>query len=150
MRQSLIGLVGMAIGCSTCAQTLHPTQDLAFGTFAVLAAGSVTVMPSGARVAQGSVVTINTTAAHAPAVFEVLGTPGHAYTVSLPSDHTVWLTSGGGQSVPLSGFRIEGTNLMVIGPSGRSVIQLGATLNAPSALPPGNYRGSFSLTINHE
>jgi Domain of unknown function (DUF4402) len=150
MRQCLIGLVGMALGCSTCAQSLYATQDLAFGTFAVLAAGSVTVLPSGARVAQGSVVTVNAAAAHAPAVFEVVGPAGHAYSVSLPSDHTVWLTSGPGQSVPLSGFRIEGNNLLVIGPGGRSVIQLGATLNAPSAMPPGSYRGSFSLTINHE
>lgn len=127
------------------------TQALAFGSFAAGSGGSVTVGPGGGRSAGGGVVLLSS-GAGAAAQFSVTGDPSVTYSITLPANGGVSLTSGG-NSMALNNFTstpsasTPSTGLLSVG--GSQTLSVGATLSVGSNQPSGNYSGSFDVTVNY-
>ena len=116
---------------------------------AVLSGGSVTVSPSGNRSASAGIYLLSS-GPGTPAQLTVSTTPFTqiSYTVTLPTS-TV-LTSGYNQMtvMPLSVAPASGTQF-ITGSGGTQSLLVGGTLLLGSSQQPGNYAGSFPLTLNY-
>ena len=130
-------------------QTLQNTGSLAFGAFAAGGGGTISVSAFGARSKTGSIVLATQGGVPMAAQFLITGTPGATYTITLPADGTVQLSSGA-SSMALNNFvsSPSGANIP-LGGGGTQTIAVGATLTVSAAQPPGNYSGSFSVTVNY-
>ena len=122
--------------------------DLGFGRFVSFASsGTVTVNTVGARSAAGGVTLLNggTVAA---ASYRVTGSKNSSYTISLPANNTVAISSGGHTltltnftcSVPLTGKL--GANITTM------TFTVGATITVAPNATPGNYSGTFNISAN--
>lgn len=133
------------------AQSIVSTGDLSFGSFAAIsggAGGTIVVAPNGSRSAPSGGVMLIANATSSAATFTVTGTPGAAYSISLPVDSTVSLTDGNGHSMAINGFA---SNPSATGTlfAGTQVLSVGATLSFGSNQVPGNYSGDFNVTVNY-
>ncbi|WP_167088226.1 DUF4402 domain-containing protein [Massilia frigida] len=122
--------------------------ELAFGRFAAIAAGSVHVGTGGARSAAGGVVLL--ASAGAPARFTISDKkPANAnlvYIISLPAGA---LISDGAASMALSDFvSVPAGAGMLSG--GTQLLAVGATLQVAPGQRPGNYSGTFPITIEYQ
>lgn len=128
------------------AQTATSTA-LSFGSFTAGAGGTITVNASGGRSKTGSVVLSNQGAVASPAQFTVTGTNGATFTTTLPGDGIVQLSDG---------THTMSVDLFTISPAlqntlsgGTAMISVGATLTVNSGQAPGNYTGSFNITLEY-
>lgn len=130
--------------------TISNTAALDFGGL-VVAAGSgsdtATVSAAGAfsnTSAGGSIVgTFNTAAA---AAFQVNGTKGATYAITLPgAASTLNGSNGGTLSVgTFTGSKATGTLSLA---AGQDTFTVGATLTVPNNAVDGDYTGTFSVTV---
>ncbi|MBK5206990.1 MAG: DUF4402 domain-containing protein [Polaromonas sp.] len=127
------------------------TQALAFGKFVAGSGGSVTVSPGGVRSASGGVVLVPS-GPGAAAQFSVTGDPSVIYSITLPANGVVSLTSGG-NSMALNNFTstpsasTPSTGLLSAG--GSQTLSVGATLSVGSNQASGSYSGTFDVTVNY-
>lgn len=123
--------------------------DLAFASFVILSSGgTVTVSAAGARSSSGGVMLMKGGMV-AAASFTMTGTSNSSYNINLPSNDTVFLTSGGHFlsltnftcSVPLTG-RLGG---------GRTSMNftVGATATTTPFAAPGTYRGTGWVSVSN-
>lgn len=136
--------------------TLVKVDDLDFGTIATSpAAGTVTVSPAtGARSGSGGVTLVG--AASQRAMFQ--GTGGLLF-ITVTGDNNVTLTrAGGGGTMTASLVRAittSGGGVSILGssatllPSGVQTYYVGGTLNVGANQAPGDYSGTFTLTVNY-
>jgi hypothetical protein len=122
------------------------TAGLAFGSFAAGTGGTVVVSPAGVRSKTGGVLLVTSTV-HAASfnVRRATGSCTQTYTITLPANGTVTLTSGP-NSMAVNNF--------VSNPSGSGqlvgcsqVLTVGATLTVAAGKPAGNYSGTFRVTV---
>ncbi|OEY65265.1 hypothetical protein BG841_01510 [Marinobacter sp. X15-166B] len=131
--------------------TIENTVALSFGSFAAGSGGTVTVSPEDVRSASGGVVLFPSATVIA-AEFVVRGDRNASYTLELPANNSVKLTAPGAHmelkdfssdiirtSGPLTGFLVGGSQTHSIG----------ATLVVGNGQPPGDYSGSFTVTVNY-
>lgn len=121
-------------------------QPLSFGKF-VAVSGSVTVSPSGTRVATGGIVLLQTGPGQA-AQFLVTGDADAAYAVTLPVDGTVSIANGG-TSVAVNGFASSPASTGLLPGGGTQILSVGARLEVTAGLPPGVYSGTFSVVVDY-
>lgn len=137
--------------------TLIKTDDLDFGTLASGAtAGTVTVDPvTGARSATGGVTPVG--AGHQRAVFQ--GTGGFLL-LFVSGSNSATLARAGGGAAPMTATltraaTTSGGGIALLGasatlfPSGVQTYYVGGTLTVPANQPPGDYSGTFTLTVNY-
>jgi len=134
--------------------TINNTAGLAFGSLAAGTGGTVTVSPAGVRTGTGGVVLVSSGAGSA-ASFNVQGftfptTHTHSYSITLPADGTVTITNGAKSmavnnfvSIPPAG---TSTGTLARG-SQTQTLNVGATLAVGSNQAPGNYSGTFTVTV---
>ena len=122
------------------------SQPLSFGKF-VAASGSVTVSPSGTRVASGGIVLLQTGPGQA-AQFVVSGNAGVTYAVTLPADGTVSI-SNGGTSVSVNAFASSPAATGLLSGGGTQLLNVGARLDVTAGLPAGAYSGTFSVVVDY-
>lgn len=130
--------------------TATNTQSLSFGTFVAGSGGNVTLSPSGFRSAAGAVELLNANTGTAAELVVSDTDPlnaDRAYTLTLPDNGTVTLTSGVG-TMSVNSFTSEPANTMLTG--GTQTVRVGATLAVQSGQPPGAYSGTFSIIINYQ
>ncbi len=146
--RSLLALAGL--GCLTLLHAANigiaSSQPLSFGKF-VAANGSVTVSPSGSRVASGAVVLLQTGPGQA-AQFVVSGDANATYAVTLPVDGTVSIASGG-SSVSVNGFASSPAATGLLSGGGTQLLNVGARLDVTAGLPAGAYSGTFSVVVDY-
>jgi len=121
------------------------TMGLAFGSFAAGTGGTVTISPAGARSRTGGVLLVTSTFNAASFnVTRVTGSPNQTYTITLPANGTVTITSGA-NTMPVNNFvsNPSGSGRLM---GGIQVLTVGATLTVAAGKPPGNYSGTFSVT----
>ncbi|ATQ79125.1 hypothetical protein CR152_26420 [Massilia violaceinigra] len=122
--------------------------DLAFGRFAAISTGFVSVGTNGARSSGGGVVLL--TSAGAPARFTISDKkPANAnlvYIVSLPASATI---SNGASSMTLTDFVSSPAGGGVLS-GGTQVLAVGATLQVAAGQRRGNYNGNFNITIEYQ
>lgn len=134
------------------AQTLTNTTGLSFGAFVAASGGTVTIATSGGRTRTGSVILVNQGGIAAAAQFTVSGTPGATFTITLPADGTVFLSDGASGSMALNSFTSNPAptaSAGLLSGGGTATISVGATLTVGNAQSPGNYSGSFNVTVNY-
>jgi len=122
------------------------SQALSFGKF-VAASGSITVSPSGTRVASGGIVLLQTGPGQA-AQFVVSGNADVTYAVTLPADGTVSI-SNGGSSVSVNAFASSPAATGQLSGGGTQLLNVGARLDVTAGLPAGAYSGTFSVVVDY-
>jgi hypothetical protein len=132
------------------------TADLAFGSFARGAGGSVTVSTSGARTATGTILsTVNSTPAAAQ--FDVTGDGAATYSITWSGDTTLETGAGGaGETMALArisdltaGDATSGEVTSGTLTGGAQSIYLGGTLTVGETQVAGAYTGSVTATVEY-
>lgn len=133
--------------------TVSLVQNLSFGAFCQgNSGGTVIIYPDGLRSSTGDVILLNLGYSFSSGLFDVTANPGTRITL-LPSPDAILTSSSGktmtlqiGTSDPVSPFIIT-TN-----PPSSTELRIGGTLivGTPLANPPGNYIGSFNITLIQE
>ena len=143
-----------AIASGTVVTPLDITtaSDLAFGSFAVSAAGSVTVTPGGVRSVGGGVTAIASTTSSA-AKFDVVGTAGMNYALTLDAPATL-TTAGGVNSMPFAAVSDTSASAITSGTvaggtltGGGQSIYVGGVLTVAANQAPGAYSGTITATV---
>jgi len=144
-----IGIDAKVIAPITISNT--GSTNLDFGTISTSStSGSVTVPPEGARVPSGG-VSVLSTSSFSSAPFEVTGNPDATCQLSLPGDLDVKLTrQGGTEQMSVTGFTIGGSTTITLDANGDADFNVGATLTLGANQMPGEYTGSFSVTIAYQ
>ena len=125
--------------------------DLAFGSFAAVTGGTVTVSTSGARTVSGAVLAMSGTPAAAK--FDVSGESGATYSISVVADPT--LVSGPNSMAFAVASDLSGANTttgtVATGTltGGVQSIFVGGTLTVASAQAAGTYSGNIVATVEY-
>ena len=127
---------------------IQNNQELSFGSFVAGSGGSVTVSTSGARSASGGVLLIPSSAG-AAAQFTVSGDANATYTIQLPGNDFVKLSGPGGDMFinEFTGSPSGAAGQLSAG--GSQSLSVGGTLNVASGQSPGEYSGSFTVTVDY-
>ena len=129
------------------AQTIAQNVGLSFGSFVANTGGTIAVNAASGRSKTGSLFLMPQGSGSA-AQFTVSGTPLSSYTITLPADGTVFLSSSG-RSMAINGFTSSPGNTITLPLNGTQMLSVGATLTVGNTQTPGSYTGSFSVTLNH-
>ena len=140
-----------ATGTVVTPLNITKASDLAFGSFAVSAAGSVTVTPGGVRSVGGGVTAIASTTSTA-AKFDVVGTADMNYTLTL--DAPTSLSAGGGNTMPFAAVSDTSASAITSGTvaggtlaGGGQSIYVGGVLTVAANQAPGAYTGTLTATV---
>jgi hypothetical protein len=126
------------------------TATLNFGQIAPSGtAGTVSISTAGVRSSTGG-VTLGNQVAVAAASFGVTGAPNNVYTIVLPADGTVTLTSGGSPAMAVDGFVSNPASPGTLNGGGSDTILVGATLSVGVNQPNGSYSGTFPVTVAYQ
>lgn len=137
--------------------TLVKTDDLDFGSLiSGSTGGTVTINPTNnVRSATGGVTPVSSGAHRA--AFQ--GTGGILF-ITVTGSNSVTLTRAGGGAAPMTAtltraMTTSGGGITLLGPSvtllpsGVQTYYVGGTLTVPANQPPGDYSGTFQLTVNY-
>lgn len=126
--------------------TLTKTGDMNFGNITATAdGGTVVLAPAGTRTATG-VQLPATTGTVSAAGFSVAGEANYAYTVSLPTTHTLTETVGGTATMTLGTFTHNSTE--TLDGSGAATFSVGATLTLAANQASGTYTNATGFTVS--
>lgn len=130
---------------------LSTTAGLDFGTFVAGSGGTVTISPSGVRSRSAAVILVNSSGSGAAAVYVAKSNNGNAnkaVIMSLPANGQVSLTNGA-NSMSVNNFTMNTSASFVLTNAGATV-SIGATLSVGANQAPGQYTGSFPVTVNYQ
>lgn len=150
LRGWLLAALLSGVSAANAQVALHTTRNLEFGKFVAGAGGTLSVDTNGMRSRSGGVVLLSSSAASAS--FNVSdATPANAnkvYLITLPGNGTAALTSGA-NSMTLSNF-VSAPSATGMLTGGSQVVLVGATLSVGANQPPGNYSGTFMVTVEYQ
>jgi len=133
--------------------TISSSAPLDFGTILPgSGAGEVVVSPNASRSVTGGV---NMQEGGATAAsFTLEGTPGRAYTVSLPQSVTFTVSNalgtGSNGDLVVERFTASSASGNVLNSAGRDTLKVGGTLVVPPNVVPGNYSGLVPITVAYQ
>ncbi|MFC0254435.1 DUF4402 domain-containing protein [Massilia consociata] len=131
--------------------TLSSTRSLNFGRFVAGTGGTIVISPAGVRSRTGGVVLLNSPTV-GQAMFNVgkssNGGNNKAVIISLPANGSTRLSSGA-NSMAVNAYTNSPSALVSV-PNGGTSLAVGATLVVAPNQPPGNYTGTFPLTVNFQ
>lgn len=119
-------------------------------------AGVVRIQPNGVRTATGGVTLAGST--HQAARFAGFGSFNQQVLISMGAN-TIQLTGPGAPmtvsqweigSTPTAILSVTPTRFRIASPSGIFSFPLGARLNVNANQAPGNYSGTFTITLNYQ
>ena len=130
--------------------TFDNTSGLSFGSFSAGTGGTVSVSTSGGRSKSGGVVLVSSSAGTA-AQFTITSTStkNTTYSITLPANGTVVLKNSNNNTMLLNNFLSNPTTPSNINKNTPQTLSVGATLVVGNAQAPGNYTGSFAVTVNY-
>ncbi|WP_209216674.1 DUF4402 domain-containing protein [Glaciimonas immobilis] len=131
----------------TQVQSLTNVQALSFGSFAAGYGGGVTISAAGLRSKTGDVILLSSDNGSA-GQFTVNGLPNQTYSIVLPANGTVLLTSGT-SSMTVNYFTSKPSLTGTLSLSGTQTLAIGATLGIANNQKPGVYNGTFAVTANY-
>jgi hypothetical protein len=152
-RLNMIGTMifaALALASPSLAQDaieVEATGELAFGgVVGTPSGGTVVIAPDGTRTASG-VYEYGTGFGAATFLVRVSGKGNPHYSITLPS--SVVLTNRGGSTMTIDSFQSDPAGTGTAKPPSRSeVISVGGTLRVSGDQPPGDYQGTFYVTVN--
>lgn len=141
-------------GLPAAAPTLPPkaianTASMGFGRFAPAGGGAIKVDINGVRTRTGGVILLTSTASPARYTIFGIGNDNRTYILTLPANGTVALRSGV-NAMPLNDFVSNAPAGGMVLPAGSQAISVGATLQVGPGQSPGNYSGSFQVTLEYQ
>ena len=127
--------------------TVVSTADLQLGQIAANTGGTVTVNADSTVASSGALISTGT---RSPAAFDVIGSANSMIIVTLPTapvdltrvSGTETMSLGGFNTTPNGGFQLDG--------AGAGNFTVGGTLTVGAAQVPGNYTGSFSVSVEYQ
>jgi hypothetical protein len=148
MLACLLLLLLLASPASATITSVFRDKDIDFGRFVSLgSSGTVTVTPVGGRNSTGGIILVPSGGAVA-ASFTVTGTKNSVYTITLPANNSV-LISSGGHNLILTNFT---SSALLTGKfnGGKTsmTFTVGATATVAPNSTPGVYSGAFDVSVN--
>lgn len=146
----LLGVAAISPG-ARAALSLSNMQSLAFGMFAAGAGGSIHIAPDGTRSKSGAVTLFSMGEAGAAEFLVSDDDPANAeraYNIYLPAEGSI-INSDGTASITLTDF-VSTPVYQGRLTNGMQRLRVGASLQVPPGLPPGNYAGTFSVTVIYQ
>lgn len=133
---------------------IDPTaQVLGFGAFYEGASGgSVIIDPSGSRSATGDVVLLGLGYPFSPALFEVHAHPGTVISILNGPDAVLTGVPAGSMTLHIGSSQPTSPFVSTVHFSIAIPLYIGGTLTvgSPAANPPGDYTGTFEITLVRE
>lgn len=108
----------------------------------------MTLTPVGFRTTAGGVAALTSENGSA-ARFRLQGTAGQSYILTLPTNNEVALTSNA-NSMQVTNFTATPAATGALDGAGEQVVSLGATLNIDSNKSPGDYSGTFNISVDYQ
>lgn len=133
--------------------TVNNSQYLNFGAFYQGSmGGSVTVSPQGFRSASGDVILLGMGYPFSSGLFDVEANPGTIVSVLKCADVMLTGSNGGTMVLQLGDTDPPSPFIVTAPPPIKTQLRIGGTLivGSPIANPPGNYSGTFYITVNQE
>jgi hypothetical protein len=132
--------------------TLDATSNLEFGSLAVKATGdggTVVITPTETlgESFTGDVTLMTGGNIRKAAKYHVTGEAGYTYSITVPLDGVVTITSGGNSMAVKTFLFASDNNSTLVG--GQDDFYVGATLVIPAAQAVGVYTGQFEVKINY-
>lgn len=131
--------------------TVYPVQNLNFGKFSAgISGGIIEISTSGSRIATGSIILISSGSSEGQAIFDIEAPASSSITIMNGPD-AILEDNNGGQLIlhidaidPISPINFPAE------PGSRVRIEVSGTLTIPPSSSPGNYQGTFYITVNNE
>lgn len=140
----------LAAGPLLAAKSIVTTGNLSFGRFAAAGGGSISIGVNGTRTRSGGVILLSSPASAARFALTENG-QGHDNRIAiltLPPNGSVTLVSGA-DSMAVNDFVSNHAGNGLPGPATETV-SVGATLQVAPNQRPGNYSGSFQVTLEYQ
>lgn len=146
--QGMAATTSSSVGAEiVSAITITNTTGLHFGQIAPSSsAGTVTISTAGVRTSAGG-VTLGNQVSVSACSFDIAGAPNNTYSITLPADGTITLTSGGSPAMAVDTFVSSPATTGTLDGSGAQILTVGATLSVGANQPNGNYTGMFNVTV---
>lgn len=121
-------------------------QDLSFGSIipSASANGTMTLFSNGIVSTTGG-VTSRSGSGYSPAAYTISGVPAATFSVTI-APGTVTLSGPGGAMI-VSDFALDQATPITLDASGLAFFNVGATLYVNAGQLPGNYTGTFDVTV---
>ena len=136
--------------------TLTSVNKLEFGRIATgTVAGSVVLTPAAAPgITYDVVLAVPGGATRSAASYDVTGTGGYKYAISVPTGSITLAGSAAGTSMTVSGFNAlsvgtPNTTGGTLTTGGTDVFYVGGTLNVGASQAAGVYSGTFNVSVNY-
>ena len=132
---------------------IYTIQGFDFGSFYQgNSGGTVDISNTGIRSATGDIILINSGPLVSQAAFEIEAPEGSVISIINGPDISIAGSNGGTISLKLGGADTGSPFITTEAPPTRTRIQIGGTLTIGNKLesPPGNYQGTFTITLNQE
>ncbi|MBV8503755.1 MAG: DUF4402 domain-containing protein [Paucibacter sp.] len=137
----------LLVSAGAAAQSISNSSSLSFGAFAAGNGGTITVSTLGARSQSGGVVLASSGSSASAAQIIVSGTASASVAFTLPANGTVVL-SDGSHTMALNNFVSNPSGSGILG-GGTLMLAIGASLSVSPSQVPGNYTGSFDVTVDY-
>lgn len=123
-------------------------QSLAFGSFVAGTGGAIIVAANPAARASNGGVVLLPSGSWSAASFSVAGDTGASYTITLPSNGSVTLTSGP-NTMAVNSFTSSPASTGQLSAGGSQTVTVGATLSVGNNQASGSYSGSFAVSVDY-
>jgi hypothetical protein len=128
-------------------------QSLGFGAFAQGAVGgSVTVTSAGLRSSTGDIILLNLGYLFTAASYRLVGNAGTVISILNGPDVTLPGSNGGSMTLHIGASDPASPFVLITVPPAFTTMNVGGTLTVgnPGSNPPGNYSGTFDVTLIQE
>lgn len=125
--------------------TITNTVDLNFGDV-INGTGYVTISTVSVRSSDYQAFSGTQVGTVSAASFDITGEAGYTYAITLPSTD-VTLTETGTDDMIVNAFVSDPATTGTLDVNGEGIVLVGATLNVVTGQAPGEYTGSFDVTV---
>jgi hypothetical protein len=129
------------------------TQNLGFGAFAQGAAGgTITINTAGGRSSSGDIILLNLGYLFTAASYRLTGNAGTVISILNGPDVSLTGSNGGSMTLHIGASDPASPFVLITVPPAFTIMNVGGTLSVgnPGSNPPGNYSGTFDVTLIQE
>ena len=133
--------------------SVYTIQNISFGAFSHgSTGGTISIANNGTRTSTGDVIALNLGISYYNSIFEIESPAGTIISILNGPDATLTGSNGGSMSLHIGSSNPGSPFNNVVGPPGRTQINVGGTLTVGGAAtaPPGSYTGTIYITFNQE
>ena len=127
--------------------SIYKSNDVEFGSIVPSAImGSVRIDPINGAITHSNVTLLPSSKVRQVATFNIYGSPNHSISIVFSSSVIELSAPGVGEKLK---YTLEKNNVISVGSNGTAVLKVGGTLEIKANQSPGNYNGTFNVTVNY-